>query len=305
MQRAPTVVLREEALGAERRHDLVEAEWRLQHAASSLRQVEPEGTGWLGSAERQHEESCMGGACRTSRRCDAAASEVAERLRAVRERIAAAARAAGRDPAAVTLVAVGKAQPAARIAGRARRRPARVRRELRAGGQGALGDDACRLARSPAAHGRADSDQQGQGRGRAVRRGRDARPAEARRCPRPRDGAPGPPAGVPGPGQHRRGGAEGGRLAGGCRRVHRRLPRRSRPAGRRPDGDPARGRGAGAALRAARQDRRAQPPRPAQHGHERRLRGRGPARRDPRPGRQRAVRRPAAEPAIRPGGEAG
>ena len=40
---------------------------------------------------------------------------VAERLEAVRERIAAAARAAGRDPAAVTLVAVGKAHPAARV----------------------------------------------------------------------------------------------------------------------------------------------------------------------------------------------
>jgi len=42
-------------------------------------------------------------------------SEVAERFRAVRGRIAEAARAVGRDPAAVTLVAVGKAQPEERI----------------------------------------------------------------------------------------------------------------------------------------------------------------------------------------------
>jgi pyridoxal phosphate enzyme (YggS family) len=44
-----------------------------------------------------------------------AAGGVAEQIRAVRERIAATARAVGRDPAAVTLVAVGKAQPEARI----------------------------------------------------------------------------------------------------------------------------------------------------------------------------------------------
>jgi len=42
-------------------------------------------------------------------------SDVAERIRAVRARIADAARAVGRDPAAVTLVAVGKAQPEERI----------------------------------------------------------------------------------------------------------------------------------------------------------------------------------------------
>ena len=80
-----------------------------------------------------------------------------------------------------------------------------------------------------------------------------------------------------------------------CRRLHQGLPGRSRPAGDRPDGDPAGGRGAVPALRAARQDRGAQRPRAAQHGHERRLRGRGPVRRDPRPGRQRDLRRAAAE----------
>jgi pyridoxal phosphate enzyme (YggS family) len=42
-------------------------------------------------------------------------SDVAERIRAVRARIADAARAVGRDSAAVTLVAVGKAQPEERI----------------------------------------------------------------------------------------------------------------------------------------------------------------------------------------------
>jgi len=42
-------------------------------------------------------------------------SDVAERIRAVRARIADAARAVGRDPGAVTLVAVGKAQPEERI----------------------------------------------------------------------------------------------------------------------------------------------------------------------------------------------
>ena len=79
------------------------------------------------------------------------------------------------------------------------------------------------------------------------------------------------------------------------------MPRRARPAGRRPDGDPAGGRGAVAALRAARQDRRAQRPRGAQHGHERRLRDRRPVRRDPRAGRQRAVRPARAEGAGRSG----
>jgi pyridoxal phosphate enzyme (YggS family) len=46
---------------------------------------------------------------------DPSQAAVAERLEAVRERIAAAARAAGRDPAEVTLVAVGKLHPAARV----------------------------------------------------------------------------------------------------------------------------------------------------------------------------------------------
>jgi PLP dependent protein len=45
----------------------------------------------------------------------AVSSSVADHLRAVRERIAAAARTVGRDPATVTLVAVAKAQPEERV----------------------------------------------------------------------------------------------------------------------------------------------------------------------------------------------
>jgi PLP dependent protein len=46
---------------------------------------------------------------------DLAQDEVAANLQAIRERIAAAARSVGRDPAAITLVAASKAQPDARI----------------------------------------------------------------------------------------------------------------------------------------------------------------------------------------------
>ncbi|WP_369254340.1 YggS family pyridoxal phosphate-dependent enzyme [Geodermatophilus amargosae] len=53
----------------------------------------------------------------------------ADRLRAVRDRIAAAARAAGRDPAAVTLLAVSKTWPAEAV------------RELAALGQAAFGEN--------------------------------------------------------------------------------------------------------------------------------------------------------------------
>ena len=54
-------------------------------------------------------------------------------------RIATAAQAAGRDPALITLVAVGKAQKLEPDRGGARGRAARVRRELRAGGRTAAG----------------------------------------------------------------------------------------------------------------------------------------------------------------------
>lgn len=43
-------------------------------------------------------------------------SDIAQQLRAVRERIAAAARASGRDPGAVQLLAVSKTKPAAAVA---------------------------------------------------------------------------------------------------------------------------------------------------------------------------------------------
>jgi PLP dependent protein len=46
---------------------------------------------------------------------DLARDPVAANLQAIRERIAAAARSVGRDPATVTLVAASKAQPAARL----------------------------------------------------------------------------------------------------------------------------------------------------------------------------------------------
>jgi PLP dependent protein len=46
---------------------------------------------------------------------DLAQDQVAANLQAIRERIAAAARSVGRDPAAITLVAASKAQPDARI----------------------------------------------------------------------------------------------------------------------------------------------------------------------------------------------
>ena len=75
---------------------------------------------------------------------------------------------------------------------------------------------------------------------------------------------------------------------------HRGVPP-ARAAGSRPDGDPAGGRGAVPALRAARRYRQTQRPRPAQHGHERRLRDRGAVRRHPRARRQRDLRRQATE----------
>ena len=53
-------------------------------------------------------------------------------------RIEAAARAAGRPPESVTLVAVSKTHPAASRARRARRRPSRLRREPGAGGAGQI-----------------------------------------------------------------------------------------------------------------------------------------------------------------------
>ena len=58
-------------------------------------------------------------------------------------------------------------------------------------------------------------------------------------------------------GQYRRGAAKGRDASGDGRRLHRRLPRPARPADRRADVHPAARRGAVAAFRAAARDRRA------------------------------------------------
>ena len=168
---------------------------------------------------------------------------VAANLAAVRARIAAAA-AAGRARRRGGHAGRGEQGAAGRAgAGRARGRAAGVRRELRAGGEGALAGAARPPSRCRAAHDRADPDQQGQGRRRPVRRDRDGGSAEARARAGRGDGAAGTPAGVFRAGQHRRGAAEGGGPAGRCRRLHRGVPP-ARAAGGRPDGDPAGGRGA-------------------------------------------------------------
>jgi pyridoxal phosphate enzyme (YggS family) len=57
-----------------------------------------------------------GGAVEDARPVDTEAAHIAERLRAVRARVAEAAVAAGRDPSTVRLVAVSKLQPAAAVA---------------------------------------------------------------------------------------------------------------------------------------------------------------------------------------------
>ena len=158
---------------------------------------------------------------------DLAQDEVAANLLAIRERIAAAARSVDRDPAAVTLVAASKAQPEARIERSARGRPAHLRRELRPGGGGALALAARALPGPAAAHDRSGPDQQGEGGGGLVRCDRDPGPAAARAGARQGDGPAGAPSALLRPGQHRRGGEQGGRGAGGDRCLRRRMPRRS------------------------------------------------------------------------------
>ena len=187
---------------------------------------------------------------------DAVTSAVAANLAAVRERIAAAARAVGRAPAEVTLVAVSKAQPDARVLA------------ALAAGQRVFGENYVQEARArwPALRARHQDLQLHMIGPIQTNKAKDVvalfdvietvdRPKLARVLAE-RDRAPGPPARLLRPGQHRRGGAEGRGLAWRCGRLHQGLPGRSRPAGRRPDGDPAGGRGAVPALRAARQDRR-------------------------------------------------
>ena len=142
------------------------------------------------------------------------AAEVAVNLALVRDRIAASAKAAGRDPALVTLVAVSKSQKLERIeaaleagqrvfgenyvqeaAGRwpeLRQRYAGIELHM----IGALQSNKAAEAVAP------------------VRRHPDGRPAAAGAGAGQGDGAAGPTAAAPDPGQHRRGAAEGGRGAG-------------------------------------------------------------------------------------------
>ena len=76
------------------------------------------------------------GTCVTS---DGYHESAAEKLRRVRDEIAAAAKAAGRAPGSVELIAVSKTFDAGGRSPRDRRRPSRLWRKPRAGGQGANG----------------------------------------------------------------------------------------------------------------------------------------------------------------------
>ena len=96
---------------------------------------------------------------------------------AARERIGQAARAAGRDPATVRLLAVSKTQPAQAVREAWGLGPEGVRRELRAGGGGEAGC-ARRPGRRRVAPDRPAPEQQGRARGGRVRRGRVGRPAK-------------------------------------------------------------------------------------------------------------------------------
>ena len=172
---------------------------------------------------------------------EAAYSElVAANLGAVRDRIAGAAREAGRPADAVTLVAVSKTHPQAAV------------RAALAAGQRVFGENRVqealakfpqlrrRISRSRTASDRAVADQQGQGRGGALRRDRNARSPPSRRGAGARDRADRPPDNLLYRGQYRRGGAEGRHLPRRRRRFHPRLPRPPRIADRRADVHPAR-----------------------------------------------------------------
>src|SRR5438477_6057172 len=106
---------------------------------------------------------------------------ISANLATVRGRIEAAARAAGRPAEGVTLVAVSKTHPADSV------------RAALAAGQRVFGENrvqealakfpriALRFSGSDLTSDRAAADQQGQGRGRALRRYRDRRPVAPRR----------------------------------------------------------------------------------------------------------------------------
>ena len=217
----------------------------------------------------------------------------ADRLAEVRQRIAAAARAAGRDPAAVTLVAVSKTHGADRV------------RELLEAGQRVFGENRVqeaeekfpgaegRVSRPRAAPDRAAADQQGARGGGPVRRHRVGRPRAAGRHAGQGDGAGragGPTASsrsIPARSRRRRAccRASVDAFVAACRDTHK-LPVVGLMCIPPVDEEPA----LHFALLAkmAARNGLAQ----GQHGHERRLRDGRPAGRHPCPRRQRLVRRP-------------
>ena len=217
-------------------------------------------------------------------------SEGADRLAEVRRRIAEAARAAGRDPASVTLVAVSKTHGAERV------------RELLDAGQRVFGENRVQEAEEKlpalkAAYpdlelhliGPLQTNKareavalfdviQSVDRERLAARpgqGDGARRPAARLLIQVNTGEEPQKAGVlP---------ADVDAFVASCRDD-------PRTAGRRPDVHPAGRRGAGAALRPAAQDGGAQRPGEGQHGHERRFRDRHAPGRHPCPRRHRPVR---------------
>ena len=146
---------------------------------------------------------------------------IAANLAAVRGRIEAAARAAGRAPGA------GDARrrqqdPSGRGGARsADRGPSHLRREPGAGGGGKISGAARGVSRPGPAPDRTFADEQGQGCRRPLRRDRKRRPAAPRRSAGQGDGAQRAPRAVPDRGQYRRGAAEGGNSPGRGRRVRR------------------------------------------------------------------------------------
>ena len=175
-------------------------------------------------------------------------SSIDRNLQEVKRRIAGASLAAGRDANKVTLLAVSKTFAADGGARGPCRRPARLRRELRAGGAG-QDRGAGRPARRPAlAPDRPAAEQQDARGGGALRLGAQRRPAEDRRSAWPRSARPAcrrcscacrsTSAARPARAALRR---------PRCRRWRRRWPRcrADRVRLRGPDGDPGAGRGPG------------------------------------------------------------
>ncbi len=190
----------------------------------------------------------------------------------------------------VTLVAVSKTFPRRGDRAGDRRRPARVRRKPRAGGQGQMAAADGEASRHRAASDRPAAIQQGQGGGGAVRRhpfGRSASLCEALAKEIAKQGR------TPLLFAEINTGAEpqkAGVLPQDADAFLDRLPRNLRPDHFRPDVHSAARRGAGPAFRAHRQDREAQRPEAVVDGHERGFRRRDFARRHPCARRQRDFR---------------